>query len=166
MKIFSRAAFVLFAISLILGLSAPTAPAAEKEGIQLGKLTCKTRPETRTKLFLRSSVVINCSFETKQGTEKYKGEIGFLGVDLSKKSEEVLYFTVVGLTSDYRVGSHSLAGGYVGAQLAAGIVKHGIGTSGFVGGLKKNFSLVPSIDVFKGAGITLGVSKMQLAADK
>jgi hypothetical protein len=63
------------------------------------------------------------------------------------------------------IGSYTLAGDYADVSVSVGI-KEGIGTTQFVGGLKNNFSLVPSIDTFKGTGISAGVSRMKLMADK
>lgn len=156
---------------VILGLwlvpwASPVSGAEGQPGVQLGRLVCQSQPGTRVQYFLRTSVAIKCTFSTMSEKEKYKGEIGLLGVDLSKKSEETLYFTVVGLTENVKMGSHSLSGDYVGASISAGVIKTGVGTTQFVGGLEKSFSLVPSLDTFKGAGITAGVSRMKLLADK
>ena len=64
------------------------------------------------------------------------------------------------------MGSHTLAGDYAGASVSVGVYKEGIGTTAFVGGLKNNFSLVPSFDTFKGTGISAGVSRLKLTVDK
>ncbi len=166
MKIARRIALMLFITSLAGVFSLPAARAAEGPGVSLGSLTCKTLPGTRVRLLLSSSVAIECTFKTAAGQEQYKGEIGFLGVDLSKKSEETLHFTVLGLAADIKMGSHSLAGGYAGASVAAGLVEKGYGSTQFVGGVKKSLSLVPSIDTFKGTGISAGVSRMHLEPKK
>lgn len=165
MKPLRHIAFTIMALSLIPWMSTDSF-AASTPGAQLGSLVCKSQPGTRVQFFLRSSVAIKCTFKSPTGEEKYKGEIGLLGVDLSKKSEETLNFTVVGVSANVKMGSHSLAGDYVGASLSAGVIKTGVGTTQFVGGIKKSFSLVPSLDTFKGTGISAGVSRMKLLADK
>lgn len=68
-----------------------------------------------------------------------------LGLDLRERNESTLFFTVIGLAKDVRIGQHSLAGGYVGASISASIDK-GFGSTQFVGGLKRSFSLIPSLD--------------------
>ncbi|MFC1491464.1 DUF992 domain-containing protein [Nitrospinota bacterium] len=167
MKIICRIGFVLIVASLISAIQLPVAGAAEKTGgVHLGSLVCKSQPGTRVQIFLRSSVAIKCTFKTAKGEERYKGEIGFLGIDLSKKSEETLNFTVVGLTTNINMGDHTLAGDYAGASVSAGVYKEGYGSTQFVGGIQKNFSLIPSLDTFKGTGISAGVSRMKLLADK
>ncbi len=165
MSIFRRIVVAAFAVSLA-SLFHPAAFAANQPGGQLGSLVCKSQPGTRVQFFLRSSVAIRCTFKTPSGQEKYKGEIGLLGIDLSQKSEETLYFTVVGVATNIKMGSHSLKGDYVGASISVSIVKEGVGSTQFVGGVNKSFSLVPSLDTFKGIGISIGVSRMKLLASK
>lgn len=161
MKHFRRIVIAAAVVSLTAWMS-PQAFAEKTPGGQLGSLVCKSRPGTRVQFFLRSSVAVKCTFKTNKGQESYKGEIGLLGIDLSKKSEETLYFTVLGVTEDVEMGSHTLRGDYVGASVSAGVYKEGAGSTQFVGGVKKSFSLVPSLDTFKGTGITVGVSRMKL----
>lgn len=163
MRTFRHIAFALFVVSLFAWLN-PLAFAAKEPGIQVGSLVCKSKPGTRVQFFLRSSVAVSCTFKTPSGQEKYKGEIGLLGIDLSQKSQETLYFTVLGVGTDVKMGSHSLKGDYVGASISIGIVKEGVGTTQFVGGINNSFNLVPSLDTFKGTGISVGVSRLKLMA--
>ena len=107
-------------------------------------------------------MAVKCTFKTDKGQESYKGEIGLLGIDLSQKSEETLHFTVLGVTEDIEMGSHTLTGDYIGASVSVGIYNEGGGTTQFVGGANKSFSLVPSLDTYKGTGISVGVSRMKL----
>lgn len=162
MNIIRRIPLVLFVASLAIAFGHFDAGAAQSPGVQLGQLTCKTLPGTKVQRFLTSSVAVNCTFKTPHGEERYKGEMGLLGIDLSKKSQETLYFTVVGVVSDVRIGKHSLVGEYLGTSASVGIVEKGYGSTSFVGGVKKSFSLVPSLDTFKGTGITAGASRMHL----
>lgn len=154
---------VLLAAFLVGSVGAYSARAAEQAGVNLGSLTCKSKPGTGVQLLLVSSVAIECTFKTPAGEEKYKGEIGFLGVDLSRKDEQTLLFTVVGLTRNVKIGTHSLEGDYLGASVAAGILGQGVGSTALVGGVRKSFNLVPSADTFKGAGISAGGTRMHLA---
>ena len=90
-------------MSVSLAFRPPAAGTAEKKkrGVQLGNLVCKSQPGTRVQYFLRSSVAIKCTYKTAKGMEKYKGEISFLGINLSKKSEETLHFTVLRSNDGY-----------------------------------------------------------------
>ena len=160
---FARGVMLALLAAFLVGpVGAYPASAAEQGGVNLGNLTCKTKPGTSVQLLLVSSVVVECTFKTAGGEEKYKGEIGFLGVDLSRKDEQTLLFTVVGLTADVKMGAHSLAGDYLGASVAAGMLGKGVGSTALVGGIKKSLNLVPSADTFKGAGISAGGTRMHL----
>ncbi len=161
MKTLYRVGLAALFASVIASTSVPVAGAAE--GVHLGTLTCKTLPGKRTNLLFRSSVALQCTFQTAQGKEHYRGEVGLLGVNLSKKGEETLHFTVLGLSKNTAMGAHLLSGGYWGASVSADIEK-GIGSTQFVGGFNKGFSLVPSIDTSNGTGISAGVSRMTLEA--
>jgi len=166
---------LLMALLMIAGGLRPAAGAEnpavspgreKKEGVNLGRLTCKTEPGTRTQRFLRSSVALDCVFKTDKGEEKYKGEIGFLGVDLGKREERTLYFRVFGYATDARLGSYPLQGDYLGTSIGAGAYGQGYGSSALVGGIQKSFNIVPSVETFKGAGITAGGTKMHLEPAK
>ncbi len=165
MKIFCQIAVALLVASLASWANPPVF-AANQPGVQLGRLVCKSLPGSRVQFFFRTSVAIKCTYKNPNGQETYKGEIGLLGIDLSKKSQETLNFTVVGLAGNNKMGSHSLAGDYVGASISVSIIKEGIGSTQFVGGINKSFTLVPSLDTFKGTGISAGVSRIKLIADK
>ncbi|MBI3128028.1 MAG: DUF992 domain-containing protein [Candidatus Tectomicrobia bacterium] len=159
MKAACRVMSVLL-VSFLIG--AAPAGAAEQGGVNVGSLTCKTKPGTSVQLFLVSSVAVECAFKTTGGEEMYKGELGFLGVDLSRKDEQTLNFTVLGVTRDIKMGAHSLQGDYLGTSVAAGMGGKGVGSTALVGGLRKSFNLVPSADTFKGAGISAGATRMNL----
>ena len=156
----ARCALLVLLVSLLAVAS--TAGAAEQGGVNLGSLTCKTKPGTNVQLLLVSSVAVECTFKTAGGEEMYNGEIGFLGVDLSRKDEQTLNFTVLGVSRDVKMGSHSLQGDYLGTTVAAGMGGKGVGSTALVGGLRKSFNLVPSADTFKGAGISAGGTRMNL----
>jgi hypothetical protein len=143
------------------------AGAAEKpkEGVELGTLTCTTRPKSKINKVIVSSISANCVFKTKRGEERYSAEIGLLGVDLSKKEAQKLYFTVVGLTEDIRMGTHTLAGHYIGLEATLGLGVGG-GAQALVGGVNHAFSLAPSLETHKGLGATLGGTRMNLKPAK
>ena len=160
---FARGVMLAFLVVSLAGLAgAYAAGAAEQGGVNLGSLTCKTNPGTGVHLLLISSVAVECTFKTSGGEEMYKGEIGFLGVDLSRKEEQTLNFTVLGISRDVKVGSYPLEGDYLGASVAAGMLGKGVGSTALVGGIKKSLNLVPSADTFKGAGISAGGTRMHL----
>lgn len=159
--------FVL-ATSGILPADGAEPPKEEgKAGMNLGKLTCKTKPGTQTKQFLQSSVSVDCMFQPNEGqAEKYDGEIGFLGVDLGTREERTLYFGVFGVSTDVSRSSFPLQGNYYGTTVGAGMFGQGYGSSALVGGTRKAFSIVPSVESFKGEGLIVGGTKMFLQPDK
>ena len=142
MKKFLYSTLSLGLLFLASGLS-QEARAADP-GIEIGVLNCEAVAGTRLNLIIHSSVDLKCVFNSPGGAEYYNGETGIgLGVDLNLKGVEKISFAVLGVTSDYRVGSHSLAGKYLGAKASAS-VGVGVGAAVLVGGGEKNFSLSPN----------------------
>ncbi len=161
MKTLARIGLAALVASLFASAPLPSAEAVQ--GVNLGTLTCNTIPGLRTNLLFSSSVPLRCVYRTHRGEEQYRGEIGHLGIDLSKKGMETLRFTVVGLTADTAVGAHTLSGGYVGTSVSVGLAK-GFGSTQLVGVSRRSISLVPSFDTFDGIGLTAGLSRMTLEA--
>ncbi len=142
------------------------AQAAEKQGgIKLGVLTCISLPKTEVKIFLRTSVRVKCTFKSQIGEEKYEGEFGLLGIDLSKKTAQKMSFIVFGGTGDVKPGAHSLKGDYNGVQATVGLGVGG-GPNHLLGGWKDSFSLAPSLETHKGIGVTLGGTRLNLVPAK
>jgi len=142
------------------------AQAAEKQGgIKLGVLTCISLPKTEVKIFLRTSVKVKCTFKSQIGEEKYEGEFGLLGIDLSKKSAQKMSFVVFGATENIKPGAHSLRGDYNGVQATVGLGVGG-GPNHLLGGWKDGFSLAPSLETHKGIGVTLGGTRLNLEPAK
>ena len=147
--------------------------AEAQEGVKLGILKCRSLPNTRVQIFLRTSVRVSCTFTASriQGggssgkTEKYKGEFGLLGIDLSKKEEQAMTFVIFGLAKNYKIGAHALAGDYRGVQATIGLGVGG-GPNHLLGGLKDSFSLAPSLETHKGIGVTLGATRLSLEPAK
>ena len=147
--------------------------AEKKGGVELGLLTCESLPKSQVKIFLRTSVRVKCTFTASrlqgrgQGgkSENYVGEFGLLGIDLSIKSAQKMRFVVFGLTSDIKIGSHSLQGDYNGVQATVGIGVGG-GPNHLLGGWKQGFSLAPSLETHKGIGVTLGGTRLNLEPAK
>ncbi len=151
----------------------PWNQAGAAEGVKLGVMKCRSLPNTRVQIFLRTSVRVKCTFTASrlQGrgqsgkSENYDGEFGLLGIDLSKKSAQNMNFVVFGLSGDIKIGSHSLRGDYNGVQATVGIGVGG-GPNHLLGGWKDGFSLAPSIETHKGIGVTVGATRLNLRPAK
>ena len=155
----------IFLAAMSSGMT-PMAQAAEKEGgIKLGVLTCISLPKTEVKIFLRTSVRVKCTFKSQIGEEKYEGEFGLLGIDLSKKTAQKMTFVVFGATGDVKPGAHSLRGDYNGVMATVGIGVGG-GPNALLGGWKDSFTLAPSLETHKGIGVTIGGTRLNLEPAK
>lgn len=136
-------------------------------GGQIGVLTCVTIKGTARNLLIHSTVGMDCTFETTAGSEKYRGESGIaLGLDLNWNREETLRYGVIAGPANYTIGSHALAGKYVGgkASVTAGA---GLGAAALIGGGEKGINLQPlAIETSKGLGLAGGAAYLFLAAPK
>ena len=161
----------LASLGLLCAAMAIVGPAQAKEGVNVGVLKCKTIPGSRVQLLVHSSVGLNCVFETPNGKESYKGESGIgVGIDLSWERVEYIAYAVLSASKDYKMGSYSLAGKFIGAKASVtpGV---GLGAAILVGGGDKNISLQPlALEVSTGLGVAGGVGYLFIegnpAADK
>ena len=158
---------ICLALTLLgFGALSQAAPVHAGSGVEIGYLACRAIPGTRLNLLVTSSVDVRCTFKSPLGVEFYRGETGIgLGVDLSIKSVEKIDFAVIGATSNYRIGAHSLSGKYVGgkASASAGV---GVGAAALVGGGSKNFSLQPvALEGNTGFGASAGLGYLTLEPD-
>ena len=140
---------------------------AKDPGMRLGILKCE-QAGAKQNLLIHSVAPFNCVFTGDDGgTEKYKAESGVgIGVDLKWDKTNQIVYTVVGATSDYKIGSYALAGKYFGgkASVALGV---GGGAQALVGGGSKNISLQPiAVDTGTGAGVAAGGSYLFLEPAK
>ncbi len=151
---------------LLVALAAP-GQASAAEGVNIGLLKCRTIPGTTVQLLIHSSVGLNCVFETANGKESYKGESGIgLGIDLSWKRDENITYAVLSASKDYKMGSYSLAGKFVGAKASA-TVGVGAGVAVLVGGGAKNISLQPlALEGSTGLGVAGGIGYLFIEADR
>ncbi|MDP6708203.1 MAG: DUF992 domain-containing protein [Alphaproteobacteria bacterium] len=151
---------------LLLAGTAAGGSAWAQEGVNVGMLKCKTIPGTATTMIIHSSVGLDCVFETPNGKESYKGESGIgLGLDLSWDRTEYIAYTVLSVSKDYKMGSHSLAGKFVGAKASA-TVGVGAGAAALIGGGDKNISLQPlALEGSTGWGVSGGASYLFLEPD-
>jgi len=159
---------VLPIITLSLGLIFPTqstlADNDDKEaGIEVGVLKCAVVPGSRVNLVIRSTADIECTFDNQGTIEHYVGETGIgLGLDISFKNDEEMFFTVLAASSDTRPGAYALAGKYAGAQASAA-VGIGIGAKVLIGGGEDNFSLQPlALESHTGLGASAGLGFLYL----
>lgn len=150
-----------------LAASGLPASADAQTGVRIGYLACEAVPGTRLNLLIMSSVDLRCVFNGVNGRENYRGETGIaLGADLNLKGVEKINFAVLAATTDYRIGSHALAGRYLGAKASAsaGI---GAGAAVLLGAGGKNFSLQPlAIEGNVGLGAAAGLGYLYIEPDR
>ncbi len=157
---------LLIALGLLCATLAAVGPVQAQEGFNIGLLKCKTIDGTRVQLLIHSSVGLNCVFETENGKESYKGESGIgLGIDLSWNRVENIAYAVLSASHDYKMGSYSLAGKFVGAKasVTAGI---GAGAAVLIGGGAKNITLQPlALEGSTGLGVAGGIGYLFIQAN-
>jgi hypothetical protein len=130
----------LFCVALIASFYQPVL-ADNHGGLEIGILKCIVVSGSRVNLIIRSTADVTCEFNNAGTVEKYKGETGIgLGLDLSFKTDETMHFTVFAASSDVSIGSHALAGKYVGGELSAALGV-GLGAKALIGGSNDSFSL-------------------------
>ena len=120
-----------------------SANASAESGVKVGTLTCKPIQGTKVNLIIRSTVQVNCTYESGSVKEMYAGETGIgLGIDLSFKTDETIGWVVFAPSSDISPGNHALAGKYYGAkaEATAGV---GVQANALIGGGDKSFTLQP-----------------------
>ena len=136
-----------------------TAPVLAADSVQVGVLHCKSITGSRVNLIFRSTTDVYCEFRHSGGkVEHYLGETGIaFGADLTfGKDEEEFAFAVLS-ASDIEVGSHTLAGRYVGGKASASLGV-GAGAAALVGGSSDNFALNPlALEANKGFGAAAGI---------
>lgn len=163
-----RLILLIFAMGMFaLAIGSPLTAGAGEPGVRLGVLVCEAVPGTGYNLLITSKVDIKCTFTDPEGNkEYYVGETGIgLGVDLGFKTMQKIAFTVLSMTSDYKIGSYALAGKYIGgkASVALGV---GGGVAALVGGGEKNFSLQPlALEGCEGVGVAGGLGYLYIEPD-
>lgn len=155
---------LLIAVALALpGLVRPAG--AQDSGLKIGVLTCNTIPGTTKNLIIHSTVSLDCVFKSPDGSEDYRGESGIaLGLDLNWNRQETIHYAVISGQTAYQVGSHALAGKYVGGKASA-TLGIGLGAAALIGGGENNISLQPlALETSTGFGVAGGIGYLFLAA--
>lgn len=135
-------------------------------GTKIGIMTCKTVPHSGFNLLIHSTIDINCSFRSTDGSgvENYIGETGVaLGIDLSSNIKKEMVYTV--FAADFKSGSYKLAGKYAGVGASASIGA-GPGVQVLIGGNNDSISLQPVIEGNTGIGASAGITYLFIQADK
>jgi hypothetical protein len=149
---------------LILSTLLAAQAAFAEDTIQIGVLTCKSIVGSRVNLIFRSTTDVYCEFKHSDGqVEHYLGETGIaFGADLTFAKEEEIFAFAVLSASDVDVGSHTLAGRYVGGKASASLGV-GIGAAMLVGGSRDNFALNPlALEGNKGFGASAGIGFLNI----
>ncbi len=150
---------------ILLVASAPVALA--QGAVEIGILSCSNVPGTQRNLVFHSTVEVRCVFNRLDGQEMYKGKTGnSFGVDLNWNRSETIHFSVLGGTTDARIGSYALAGKYFGGKASA-TFRVGGGASALIGVGPKTISLLPlALESSTGWGLAGGLGYLYLKLDK
>lgn len=148
----------LAALALIAVATAGAAPSFAKSGVRVGALNCVV--EGGVGLILGSKKSMVCTFKPANGgSEKYKGSITRLGVDIGVTGKAYMTWAVF---APGKLKSGSLAGDYGGAGAEA-TIGVGLGANALVGGFKKSVALQPlSVQGQTGLNVAAGVAGLKL----
>ncbi|MDX8404086.1 MAG: DUF992 domain-containing protein [Mariprofundaceae bacterium] len=158
-----------FLFAALLMMPAGQALAAEAQhvskGAQIGLLECHTVEGSGFSLIISSTADIKCRFEATGGVvENYRGETGVgLGIDLHWDKKTKIVYTV--FAANYKAGSYQLTGKYLGGGGSA-TVGVGVGAQVLIGGGSKSFSLEPALSGSTGAGVSAGLTYLNLEPDR
>ena len=114
-------------------------------------------------LVIHSVAYVNCTFVSGSKVEHYKGETGMgLGIDLQWDDESAITFTVITAMTDADIGTHPLAGKFIGAKASAAVYS-GSGLQVLIGGGEKNITLNPiALEGSRGFGAKAGIGYLYL----
>jgi hypothetical protein len=148
----------LAALALIAVATAGAAPTLAKSGVRVGALNCVV--EGGVGLILGSKKSMICTFKPANGgSEKYKGSITRIGVDIGVTGKAYMTWAVF---APGKLKAGSLAGDYGGAGAEA-TIGVGLGANVLVGGFKKSVALQPlSVQGQTGLNIAAGVAGLKL----
>jgi hypothetical protein len=155
------------AILATLIVAAPAEAARDigrSSGVKIGLLTCNIAPGWG--YIIGSSKETRCTFVPDNGngaSERYRGKVTKVGLDLGYTNGGTLVWRVVAPTSD--LGPGALEGSYGG--LSAGVsIFGGLGANALVGGFDKSIALSPlSVEGVTGVNLSAGVGAMNLEFD-
>ena len=152
--------FLVASLSGMALLLVAGAADARTSGVKLGVLNCNIAPGVG--LIVGSSKNVSCTFTNRNGrTERYRGSIGKIGLDLGVTGRGRAAWLVF---APGNVGRSSLSGTYVGGQASASVIV-GLGANVLVGGFKNNINLQPiSVQGQTGLNIAIGVASLNLRA--
>ena len=148
----------LAAIAILAATAAVATPTYAKSGVRVGVLNCVV--EGGVGLILGSKKGMTCNFKPSAGhSEKYKGSITRLGVDIGVTGKAYMTWAVF---APGKLKSGSLAGNYGGAGAEA-TVGVGLGANVLVGGFKKSVALQPlSVQGQTGLNVAAGIAGLKL----
>jgi len=149
----------LAALAIVAAATAGAGPSLAKSGVRVGALNCVV--EGGVGLILGSKKGMVCTFKPANGarSEKYKGSITRIGVDIGVTGKAYMTWAVF---APSKLKRGSLAGDYGGAGAEA-TVGVGLGANVLVGGFKKSVALQPlSVQGQTGLNVAAGVAGLKL----
>lgn len=155
----TAAALIASATALVCAAPSYAADKADTSGVKVGVLECSTAGGWG--LILGSSRAVECTFQpTADRTERYRGSLNTVGMDIGYRGPGEMVWTVVAPTGSMAPGA--LAGGYGGiaANATAGI---GVGARAMIGGSDHHVALQPlSVEGSTGLDASAGLSGLNL----
>lgn len=157
------AAWSVIGVALVSVSQVPKATADESK---LGTLTCERAGDGGYNLIITSKTPVRCIFSDDQGSEQwYVGAAGvLLGVDVSWKPKETIYFAVASSTRQFTPEGAFLSGEYAGVSADAAVGVGG-GASLLVGGSDDTTSLQPAVRSSQGVGVAAGLGYLNIDPD-
>jgi hypothetical protein len=142
----------------LLALPLLAAPAAAREGVKAGTLTCDV--SAGIGVIIGSSKEVQCTFEGNGGrVEHYVGRLGKLGVDIGATGEASMAWIVF---APGKINKGALEGTYGGAGAEATVIA-GLGANVMVGGFEKSINLQPlSVKGQTGLNVAAGLTSLTL----
>ncbi|MET4636301.1 DUF992 domain-containing protein [Kaistia defluvii] len=147
---------IVIAASTLIAISAAM-PGAASAATRTGTLVCKVAQGMG--FIVGSSKKLDCTFNSKQGAERYTGKINKIGLDVGMTTGGQIVWAV--MEPSRRHGD--LTGTYAGAtaEATAGV---GLGANVLVGGGNNSVSLQPlSISGQKGLNLAAGIGSVTLS---
>ncbi|MGD9502732.1 MAG: DUF992 domain-containing protein [Methyloceanibacter sp.] len=150
----------IFSALLAIAAAALLLPSPAEARVKVGTLTCNL--SSSVGMVIGSRQAANCVFTPSHygKRERYRGDIGRLGLDLGATHGGRLVWGVFASVAGPRPGA--LRGTYVGAAGDASIGV-GLGANVLVGGSNRSFALQPvSFKAQSGLNIAVGVARLTL----
>ena len=156
-----RGSVLLAALAVLAAGGTMAGPAAAQTGVEVGVLNCRVMAGTG--FVFGSSKELDCTFQSGDAREHYRGTVNKFGIDLGFTSASAISWAVFAPTA--KIARGALGGTYagVGGEATVGV---GVGANALVGGNQKTISLQPlSVQAQQGLNVAVGIAAIELRPD-